>query len=162
MRSFDTLEEVLNTPTDRLPFPWELTRREFEARWYENKPFSFPVKWLRDPRFLNADPNRGVTIRQREFSTRSQEYIDQLKASVEKEGVKSPPTINMYKDGTFALADGTHRVLVAHELGSTYIPVSFTPNFLDYGGYDVVVKKAFYDEAVSLPKKVTDQFDWAS
>lgn len=158
MRSFDILEKVIDSK-QRNPFPWELTREEFRSRWFKNGVFSFPVEWLRDSGFLNSNPDRGVTIRQRDNSSRPPEYIDQLKTSVEKEGVKRPPSLNMYKDGTFGLADGTHRVLVASELGNTYIPLEFTPNFVDYDGYDVVVKRAF-NKGINLPKKVLDQFDW--
>ena len=157
MTIFGKLEEELGKK--RLPFPWEMTRKGFEDYWLSGKNFSFPVEWLRDHRFLNSDPARGITIRQRDLSSRPQEYIDKLKASVEKEGMRdeSPPSINMYKDGTFGLSDGTHRVLVASELGHTYIPVEFTPNFVDFGGYDVVTKRAIL-KGINVPKEVSDQF----
>lgn len=160
MAIFDVLGEILDDDSSkRNPFPWELTRKEFEDRWYDRKPFSLPVRWLRDPGFLNSDPKRGITIRQRDASSRSQEYIDSLKDDVAKRGIQSPPSINMYSDNTFGLSDGTHRVLVAHELSQTYIPVTFTPNFLDFGGYKVLAKKAF-DEGIPLPQQVLDQFGW--
>jgi len=155
-------EQVLNLLEERNPFPWEMTREEFENHWnYGKGYFSLPTPWLRDPSFVTGHGKSGnVSIRDREGSSRSPEYLRELEASIGKEGIKMPVSLNLTRDGDVIIFDGTHRVMIAADLDHTFVPIEFTPNFLDYNGYELVVKKAF-EEGRRIPMEVLAQFDWA-
>lgn len=79
------------------------------------------------------DGNRSDPIRMKHVDRESCEnyhshnegYQNQLKASIAKDGIKSPVEASKLPNGETLLLDGHHRVMIAQELGMSHVPVVF-------------------------------------
>ncbi len=74
---------------------------------------------------------------------RSKDQIDELKAKIDKEGFDPSRPISLFqmKDGKVGISDGTHRALVAKELGLEFVPISLTPNMMNQKGREHIQNK---------------------
>lgn len=126
----------------------------------------FPVKALQSKEFITAeDTGRHIRTRmtraeaeadenlldrseagiQRAIGrtpTRTTKAIDTLKSKIEKEGFdpSRPVSLFMQSNGKIGISDGTHRVLVASELGIENIPIVLTPSMIKAEGFKALQK----------------------
>ena len=57
------------------------------------------------------------------------EDLEKLKKSISEEGIKEPVTIEVKPgSGEVEIIDGTHRLMLAEELGMETVPVSVSPS----------------------------------
>jgi ParB-like chromosome segregation protein Spo0J len=68
---------------------------------------------------------RGDKSRGPEAKTSSPEKWDNLKKSIEEEGVKETLIFQVGKNGVAKVAEGNHRLAIAKELGIDKVPVKF-------------------------------------
>ena len=134
---------VLCEDSDSLKYPWELTNAEFRNHFFKDILMKFPVEWLRDPSFLTAD---AVSVRCRDEAgdtgSRRRDYLDRLRGDIDRDGVKDPVSLLLTRKGEWGICDGTHRVMLADELGLKDVPVEVTPNVVDFGGHALLVRRA--------------------
>ena len=91
-----------------------------------------PIWVLLDDGIVSTE--RGPGVRTREKMNRPPKYIEGLKAKIAEEGLTEAIAIDVDPDGTVHIIDGTHRLMIAHELGFTSVPVEMVPHAIDKGG----------------------------
>lgn len=97
-----------------------------------------PIKWLLE--------RRGNEYRH------SPERMAQLRREIEEEGLREPVLISVGKNSRTAITgEGNHRVLAAHQLGYTHIPVRAMVG--DSSGNDVFPEGAHDEDIIPKPNK---------
>ena len=97
-----------------------------------------PIKWLLE--------RRGNEYRH------SPERMAQLRREIEEEGLREPVLISVGKNSRTAITgEGNHRVLAAHQLGYTHIPVRAMVG--DAAGSDVFPEGAHDEDIIPKPNK---------
>lgn len=69
----------------------------------------------------------------RVYSKHDEDSLDTLKTDIKTNGIRKPISLSVNRHGEIDIIDGTHRFLMAKELGIKTVPISVTPNFIDYG-----------------------------
>jgi len=97
-----------------------------------------PIEWLLE--------RRGNEYRH------SPERMAQLRREIEEEGLREPVLISVGKNSRTAITgEGNHRVLAAHQLGYTHIPVRAMVG--DAAGSDVFPEGAHDEDIIPKPNK---------
>ena len=128
---FDLLEQA------EVSFPWDLKREEFVDLAKNGERFQVPTHWLRDPDLVLGREEGANTL----------------------DNISDPVKIGITPEKKLIVSDGTHLVMVSDRLDRTHIPATFSSDFINKDGYEVLVRYAF-DQGTTIPMEVLAQFDW--
>jgi len=155
--------------------PWEMTIDEFEEAVDANhhqgqschSPFSIPVSILRDPKYVAHEPGYYVGIRTPQLSSRTWEYVEELKELMQIYGLVCAVSMD-YKpeDGKLRVMDGTHRVMIAAQLGWPDIRVQWVPNAISghVRGYmtpaHIWYVRYALEQGKAVPENILEKYRW--
>jgi len=130
------LKEVLaSNKISKKMFDWfDKNRTNLVGRKDPKKAITIPTKKLRDPELPWRSGSVQSNIRKRvpglkETEVRDAQYLENLKKDIRKKGIKDPVTVDIDpKTGEVEIIDGTHRIMLAEEIGIERVPVVLTPN----------------------------------
>ena len=97
-----------------------------------DKAVLLPVKLLRKTSLYKHEPE--VNVRQRNkgrTGSRTSKELERTKRKIKKIGIKHPLGLRIHDNGKLEIIDGTHRLLIASELGMPFVPVKFVPNTIE-------------------------------
>jgi len=142
--------------------PWEMTKKELEQAFFNNTPLEMGVDTLRNRQFLNADTTSvrdrkkigGITLG---TDAKQADNFRELKKKISEEGIKNPVALYADSKNRIGVSDGTHRVLIAKELGQKTVPIQMTPSIIDKGAHKAFVKQAL-SEGKPVPAKVLKDY----
>lgn len=113
---------------------WQMTPQEVRSAFFRNERPLLPLSWLVDPEFITRSEKYGCQFRTRKNSPRDEEYLNSLKGKMERDGFVGSVGLTAEKGGEIGICDGTHRIMLALELGMKNAPIEMTPNFIDNNG----------------------------
>ena len=113
---------------------WQMTPQEVRSAFFRNERPLLPLSWLTDPAFVTRSEEYGCQFRTRGNSPRGKDYLNSLKNKMEQDGFVGAVGLTAEKGGQIGICDGTHRIMLARELGMKDAPIDMTPNFIDNNG----------------------------
>jgi len=156
--------------------PWKMTVNEFhdavEANHYQGQschsPFEIPVSVLRSPGFVAHEPGTFIGIRTAELESRTPQYVAELKEDIKKHGLRCAVSLNYRpQEGKLEVLEGTHRIMIAEQLGWPTIRVQWVPRAISshVKGY-MTPAQVWYvrwalENAKKVPAKVRKEYNRA-
>jgi len=145
--------------------PWKMTVDEFhdavEAHHYQGQschsPFEIPVSILRSPGFVAHEPGTFIGIRTAELESRKPQYVAELKEDMKKHGLRCAVSLDYRPErGKLEVLEGTHRIMIAEQLGWPTIRVQWVPRAISshVRGYMTPAQAWYVRWALSHDKKV--------